>query len=257
MSIFKQFAKSFYSPQTIATYRFQGIGKTILYIFFLTLVSSIPSAFFFSSGFYNTLSATSQIAETDLPDFKISDGKLLSSETEPIEINHDGFTLFFDSTGTLSSKEIEIKKDAIALLKNEVVLIANYEAQSYDYSMLQDFELSDDDLTSFIQTIQSLLPIIIPLALLVMYIFASGLKFIEITILAFIGLLIKNMSGRTIRYRHSWILATYSVTISTVFFTVMNALRINVPSAFLLNWFVSITVLTLTIKEIPRRKTLK
>ncbi|WP_174881655.1 DUF1189 family protein, partial [Metabacillus niabensis] len=40
MNIFKQLFTSIYSPRTISTFRFQGIGKTILFVFILTLVST-------------------------------------------------------------------------------------------------------------------------------------------------------------------------------------------------------------------------
>lgn len=57
MNIFKQLFKSLYSPKDIAFYRFQGIGKTILYVFFLTLLSVIPTVYYFSAAVINGLDA--------------------------------------------------------------------------------------------------------------------------------------------------------------------------------------------------------
>ena len=39
MNIFKQLIVSLYSPKDIAKFHQQGIGKTILFVFFLTLIS--------------------------------------------------------------------------------------------------------------------------------------------------------------------------------------------------------------------------
>jgi chromate transport protein ChrA len=83
---------------------------------------------------------------------------------------------------------------------------------------------------------------------------ASGSKFIEISILAMIGLLFKNGLSRNVNYRHLWILSVYSVTITTIFFTVMDALQTTVPLDFYINWIVNMFILYLAIKEIPSNK---
>ncbi|MEH7657359.1 DUF1189 family protein, partial [Bacillus velezensis] len=49
MSIFTQLAKSVYSPKDMALFRFQKIGKTILYIMLLCLITTIPRTFFYGS----------------------------------------------------------------------------------------------------------------------------------------------------------------------------------------------------------------
>ncbi|MEM1502182.1 DUF1189 family protein [Domibacillus sp. 8LH] len=43
MSLFKRFSKSLYSPKYIASFRFESIGKTITYIFFLSFIMFLPA----------------------------------------------------------------------------------------------------------------------------------------------------------------------------------------------------------------------
>jgi hypothetical protein len=254
MNIFAQLFKSLYSPKDIAHFRFQGIGKTILYVFFLTLISVLPITYHFTNDFLQGMKNTGELLENELPPFTIENGKLSSSETKPVMIDKNGFQIVFDSTGQTAKEDVERYTNAIAILKHEIVLVANSQAQYYDYSMFQDITLTDEDIRSFIKTLQSLMPVIVPVTFVVLYIFLSASKFIGITVLAFIGLIIRSTLGKNIKYRHTWIMSAYAVTLSTIFFTIMKALQVIVPYALSIHWFVSITVLFLAIKEIPSPK---
>ncbi|MFE8695422.1 DUF1189 domain-containing protein [Cytobacillus sp. FJAT-53684] len=252
MNIFKQFIKSLYSPKDIAPYRFQGIGKTILYVFFLTLLSIIPSSVYFSTALINGMGAIQDSVKTELPSFIIENGEMQSDIDVPKIINKDDFTIIFDSTGTVNQKELSNSNNTIALLKNDAYFVAGGQVQSFSYSMINDAVLTNDDIESVLATFDSLLAIIIPLIVLVIYIFAAGLKFIEISFLALVGLLLKKLLEVDIQYRHTWRLAAYSVTLPTIFFTVMDSLKTLVPNGAILNWFVAFIILFLVIKEIPR-----
>jgi hypothetical protein len=254
MNIFTQLFKSLYSPRDIARFRFQGIGKTILYVFFLTFISALPMTYHFANGFLEGIKHTGELLKNELPAFTIENGELSSSATEPVIIDKSGFHIVFDSTGQTTKEDVERYTNAIGFLKHEIVLVANSEAQYYDYAMFQNMKLTDQDVLSFIETLQSLMPVIVPVTFVILYIFASASKFIAITFLAFIGLIIRGTLGKNIKYRHTWIMSAYAVTLSTIFFTIMESLQVIVPYSLAIHWFVSITVLFLAIKEIPSPK---
>lgn len=88
------------------------------------------------------------------------------------------------------------------------------------------------------------------------YLFTSTSKFIGVSVLAFIGLILRSTLDKNISYRHTWIMSAYAVTLSTTFFTIMETLQTAVPYAVPIHWFVSISVLFLAIKEIPSVKQL-
>ncbi|WP_027407812.1 DUF1189 domain-containing protein [Anoxybacteroides tepidamans] len=255
MNIFVQMWKSIYSPKDIARFRFQKIGKTILYVFVLALISTLPTAYYFTTSFVDGIRYTTELLKNEIPAFTIENGTLHSSATKPIVITEHGLTIVFDSTGKMTKEEVERAGNAIGLLKHEAVLVANNQTQFYNYSMFaQNAKLTNEDVHSFIETIQSLLPVLVPLAFLFLYIFTSASKFIGVSVLAFIGLILKSTLDKKISYRHTWTMAAYSVTLSTVFFTIMETLRTVVPYAAMIHWFVSVTVLFLAIKEIPSAK---
>jgi hypothetical protein len=256
MNIFKQFFRSLYSPKDIASFRFQGIGKTILYVFFLTLLSVVPSVYYFSTAATTGMETVRKGIQDKLPDFTIEGGELKSDQQTPVTIEEKGFTVIFDSSGSISPADLEDTNNALALLKNEFVLIAGQQIQTYQYSMLNAMKITKTDLLDFLNGMNDMMYIFIPLIFIFIYLFSSAVKFIEITILAVFGLAIKNLIGRKIHYRQLWRMAAYSVTLPTTFFVIMAAIKTNVPNGFLINWLVGIIVLYLALKEMPKPKKL-
>lgn len=257
MNIFKQLFKSLYSPRDIASFRFQGIGKTILYVFFLTFISILPSVYFLSSGLVNGVNEVEKSLDSELPPFQIENGELHSDHKAPVILNKENFTIIFDSTGTVDTGDLNNSRNTIAILQNSAYFIAGGQIQSLPYSMFSDISITNDDLLEILATVNSSLAIIIPLLGVVILIFASGAKFIEVSFLALLGLLLKKILNRNIQYRHTWRLAAYSVTLPTIFFTIMDSLQTAVPNGALLNWLVAYIILFLTIKEIPQPKAKK
>lgn len=254
MSIFAQAYKSLYSPKDIAKFRFQGIGKTILYVFLLTLLSILPAGYYFSKSFTEGVASLSEAFHNDLPEFTIKNGELLLDSDKPIMQEHEDFTVIFDSTGEITPEYVEQEDFAVAFLKNSLVFTAGSQSQNLEYNTFGDITITDKKIQSFISDFQSSLPIVLGLFIVLMYLLASFMKFIQVTLLALIGILLKNMLGRKIRYPQLWIMSAYSITLATIFFMLMDLFTILVPSEFLVSWFVSIMVLYLAIKETPQPK---
>lgn len=253
MNIFKQLFKSIYSPKDIAVFRFQGIGKTILYVFLLTLISLIPPLISISTEINAAIQTGKTVIEDELPSFTIEDGQLKSSSKVPITIEKGDFTVIFDSTGTVKLDDIK-DDNTVALLKNQFAFSGGGRIQTYEYSMIDSLKLTNKELAGFIDSIESSRYIIIGIAGVLILILTSASSFIEVSILALIGLAIKKMAGRRLNYGQIWRMAAYSETLPTIFFTIMAAIGTTVPNSFLINWFVAIIVLYLAINEIPKPK---
>lgn len=254
MNIFKQLIKSIYSPKDIALFRFQGIGKTIAYVFLLTFISVLPTIFYLSSALSTGLDSAKSFIHDEAPDFSITNGQLSAKTDVPITINNEGFTFFLDPTGTVTPEDVADEGNAFGLLKDEFVIAAGGQNDTYPYSMLEGLNINKNQLLDLIDSISGLKGIIIPVVSIFIYLFSSAASFIEVSVLALIGLALKNIAGRKLTYRHLWRMAAYSETLPTLFFTIMAALKTAVPNTFFINWFVVIIVLLLAIKEIPRPK---
>lgn len=253
MNIFKQFYKSLYSPKDIALFRFQGIGKSILYVFLLSFLSIVPTSFYLSTAIIEGVNAAQQSLAEEFPDFTIKDGALDSESSAPVESTINGFTLYFDSTGSLELNDLTTN-NGLALLSNEFVFIAGGELTSYPYTMIEGADLTKEDAVNLLNNADSALFILIPILILVIFLFSSAVRFIEVSVLALLGVLFKNVSGRKLQYRHLWRMAVYSITLPTLFFAIMAFLQTSVPGGFWLYWLVSLSVLYLAIKEVPASK---
>ncbi|MBD3107638.1 DUF1189 domain-containing protein [Bacillus sp. AGMB 02131] len=252
MNIFKQLWLSLYSPKDIAKFRFQGIGKTILYVFLLVLISSLPVFITTANSVNNGAQALQNAIEQKLPDFEISNGHLQADNDAPIEVTNDEFDIYFDAQGTWSVNDIALKSDnALAILPTEFVLVTNGVVQSQPYSLFEGFDLTKANIMQFMEQMDGLLTILLAIIIVVSYIFTAGLKFIEITMLALFATLILNINKKKLQYRHMWRISAYSVTLATIFFAIMNAMQVIVIGGVFVNWGVSFVIVYLAYKEIP------
>ncbi|MEX0416560.1 protein YqgB [Bacillus sp. C30] len=250
MSIFTQIAKSVYSPKDMALFRFQKIGKTILYIMLLCLITTIPRTFLYGSVIQDGVNMVNKVIEKDLPDFKIENGELTADIDQPIE-KEDGNALFvFDPNST--DLEKYQNKTGLFVLKDKVVSMGNGQTQTYSYNDLLGVSLEKKDLQDFISLFDSIYPILLFVIGFLLYLFQLFITFVGVTLLAFIG---SAMSGqRKLSYKQVWTLTAYSYTIPTIFFMIMDLFKINVPGATFIYIAVVLIVLYLTIKEVPKPK---
>ncbi|PEJ29455.1 DUF1189 domain-containing protein [Bacillus pseudomycoides] len=250
MSVFAQLVKSLYSPKDMALFRFQKIGKTILYIMLLCLIATIPKTFTFGNFTQDIVSTVHQSIEKDLPDFKIENGELHADVKAPI-IKEDGnFVFVFDPNATDTTAYAN--KQGVFVLKDKVVSINNNQTQSQSYGDFGNGTFEKKDIKDIISAIDSIYPILMLVVGIVIYLFQLFISFLGVTILAFIG---SAMGGqRKLSYKQVWTLTAYSYTIPTIFFMIMDLLKINVPWSFLLYTAIILIVLYLTIKEIPKPK---
>ncbi|CCF05881.1 DUF1189 domain-containing protein [Bacillus velezensis] len=251
LNIFTALLKSTYSPADIAKTRFQGIGKAILYVFLLSVLFTLPSAYYLCSGTVNSMNGFKTVLKKDFPDFSISNGELQTKASASKETEANGFVIVFDPTDAYGAKQIAAKQNAIGILKNKMVLAVDGQATEMNYSLMPA-DITKKEIISALNQNKTMIVTVLSVLLFIMT--AAG-KFIEVSFLAVIGLVLKNAQRKTLNYQQLWKLSAYSITLSTVFFTIMRALVITVPSEFLVNWFVNFIILFLVLKEIPPRKT--
>lgn len=253
MNIFKQFWFSLFSPKDIAKFRFQGIGKTILFVFLLVLISALPTFIYSTISIKDGVNTFNDALENKLPAFEIKDGQLHTGKKEPIIHNSEDYDIYLDSSGTLSAQDIELtSNNALALLESEFVIVANGEMQSQSYSLLNGLTITHEDLLNMLTQMDELLIVAIIIICIITFIFAAGFKFIEISIMALMARLLASISYPKLQYRHFWRLTAYCVTLPTLFFTIMSLFQTNVIGGMFVNWGVTFTMLYLTLKEIPK-----
>ncbi|MCA0986053.1 DUF1189 domain-containing protein [Guptibacillus algicola] len=253
MNIFKQLFYSLYSPKMMARFRFQKLGKPILYVFLLMAIASVPV------GILTTVTFTNAYGELkshikDVPDFELVEGELSSDQDEPFIKKDNGDTFLFDTTGETKPDDIERYQSVTAFLGDRMIIKDSGTVQEFSYNNFSTMSFTKQEVIELSENLDDLLPIFIPLVIFVVYLLQTGLKFIGVTVLATIGLLLKNITQRKVSYKQLWVLSAYAVTIPTLFFAIMSLLRTQVPFGFLLYWLVATMLLFMVIKEIPLPK---
>jgi hypothetical protein len=94
----------------------------------------------------------------------------------------------------------------------------------------------------------------IPVLFIFYYLMVAAGGFIKISIFALFGLLLALRLGKKVNYRQSWRLTAYSITLPTMFFTIMAALKTTVPGGIFIDWIITLILLLLSIREIPSPK---
>ncbi|OLP65573.1 hypothetical protein BACPU_16610 [Bacillus pumilus] len=250
MNVFSLLVKGIYSPKDIARARFTGIGKAILFIFLLSIIAAVPQGYHMSQEISHAMSGFQQVIKKDLPDFSIEKGQLQADQKTPIEKEENGITIFFDPAEKIKTSEIETKQTAIALLKDKAVISIGGQMTDVPYQLLGG-TLSKDELINVMKQNQA---IIIPVICVLLYLSTAALMFISATFLAMLGTLMKRMQQKELSFQMLWKLSAYSLTLTTVFFAIMSALKTPVANSFLLNWAINFIFLYLVLKEIPAKK---
>ncbi|MFB5662064.1 DUF1189 family protein [Alteribacillus sp. HJP-4] len=183
MNIFKKFFKSLYSFRTIGSFRFQGIGKTILYVFFLMFIASIPSSIIFTSTFLD-------------PDSR----------------------------------------------------------QQFINMQLENVNLPESDASSIMETIEGMLPILIPVGVIGLYLISVALKFIGIFFLSLFGLMIRKTAPQLLSYRQIWMISAYTVTLPTIIIALIDLLPFVIPLSFTIYWIIAFFMLYQVFKHLPKPK---
>lgn len=251
MNIFKQFYRSLFSPRDIASYRTQGVGKTVVYLILLTIIASIPTLYYMTKGINEAIHTFTMTLEEEVPDFSISNNTLVMDEKEPTIIEKSDITIVVDSTGTYDPSRISSYGNSVALLKNEFVIVTAGQTQMMDYSSFGNLTLTKDEVVSFLESMDTMSTIIITLIVVTYILFMIIYKTFQTLILAIFGNLFSKIFGRTLSYTAIWKITVYSTTIPVIFFAIMDSLQTVVPFGAILNWFISLFLVCLVIKEIP------
>ncbi|OZI13068.1 hypothetical protein CEW92_03225 [Bacillaceae bacterium SAS-127] len=253
LTILQQFIKSLYSPKHIGFFRFQGIGQTISYVFFVMLISCLPFIVYFTHIATSGLGDLQTAVKKDLPPFVIKDGVLTSSAKTKV-VQSGQTEIIFDPLNTVSAIDIQNKDRAVGLLKNEIVLSVNGQTQSFPYLFPTAKSVTNEQIVSYIDTLQSYLVIFLPILFMIYYLFVSAIGFMKVSIFAAVGSWMNKGLKRKIEYRHSFRIASYAITPSIVIMTMIDFAHIQFPYSFLLDWLLTIGVIYFAIRAIPLPK---
>ncbi|AXI31387.1 hypothetical protein CIB87_20955 [Priestia megaterium] len=253
MIMLKKMAWSLTSFQKMRSLRFEHTNKTIGFILFLTLISLLPTFFFMTLTIVNGY----HIATTELPksvsSFSISNSQLTSSHPFTKKVNGTAFTL----NSSQSIDQFHSPAHAIGFLKDGIYITTNSQTQTYSYDLLNWHHKDKNELLNLLHEQKSSLYILVPIAMLLLYVLTSGLNFLSITCLAYLGKLIGIITKKQLPFKQLWALSAYSTVALTLVYALFEAFSLSLAAYTSLYWVGTVFIYLILITGLPARKKAK
>ncbi|QQK75869.1 DUF1189 domain-containing protein [Salicibibacter cibarius] len=249
MNIWKSFFYSLFSPTMIGQFRRQKIGRTILYVFLLVLITNIPAAISISSFAVTAGERLQHVLSEDIPDYEVESGTLAAeSEQTPYTTHIDNTLVILDDSGQITPNDLAGEANVTALLEDRAFMVADGTVEQLEYGA---FSFTKAELQEATGSFLELLPAFIALILILLYLFASGMKFIGVFAISAIGLLLKKIYPARLQYGHIWVMSAYIATLPSVIGTFLDFIGRNGDASFWIYWLIAIVMSILVFRTLP------
>ncbi|QDI89816.1 DUF1189 domain-containing protein [Salicibibacter halophilus] len=252
MNIWKSFFYSLFSPSMIGRFRMQKIGRTILYVFLLVLIINVPAAISISSFALSAGDRLQHVLAEDIPDYEVESGTLaVEHEQMPFTTHIDDTLVLLDDSGQVHPSDLDGEANVTALLEDRAFMVADGDVEQLEYGA---FSFTKAELQEATGSFLELLPAFIALILILLYLFASGMKFIGVFVISGIGLLLKKFYPARLQYRHMWVMSAYIATLPSIVGAFLDVAGRNGDFSFWVYWLLVIGISILVFRTLPKPK---
>lgn len=244
-----KFAYSFFDFAAYKEFLVQGLGKSILYIFLVTLIFSTITNLNTINKFISETANIQTYFTKNAPKFELKNGLFTIDSTEPIYYKNDGQTLIVDTTGKTNKSIVESYSDAIYVDSNGIIIKQNYKTvQVMKFSDIPELNLTN----IIVQRMLELSKIIVPVILLI---FNPIISFIAnlisgFLILAPICLYMSSFMNVKLNYSKVCILSFYAMTLPLLLEALLNISGIALPEFYIVFYLITLIYCGLAIKEL-------
>lgn len=220
-----KFAYSFFNFNAYKDFIKEGLGKSILYIFIVSLVFSTFANFTLTNLITNGATEIKEVISKRIPDFNIKDGKFQLDSNEPViyEAGND-LTYILDTTGKITTSSLDKYESAFLIDSNNITFkygtnIINFLPISIFPDLTKEALLSEIDLTVNIYVV---------LIFLLGPIFSFIGKLLSVfVIIGPITYLINRIFDTKLDYFKSCTIGFYAITLPLLIKTLLNVAGIN------------------------------
>ena len=154
-----KFAYSFFDFAAYKEFLVQGLGKSILYIFLVTLIFSTLSNIKIIDKFSSELSSMETTFIHNAPNFELKNGTFSIDSNEPIYYKYDGLQLIVDTSGKTSKSVLDSYSDGIYINSKELIFRQKYTTlQTLNFSNFPEINLTKTDIQNDISRITRVRP---------------------------------------------------------------------------------------------------
>ncbi len=249
MTFRHKFAYSFFNFAAYKEFLVQGLGKSILYIFLVTLIFSTVSNISTINIFNSEIVTVEHNLMYNAPQFELNKGLLSVDSDEPIYYKHDGEFIVVDTSGKTNSSVINAYSDGIYIDSNGFIIRQNYSTiQNIKFTDVNELIITNESAKNIV----AILKIVFPLVLLI---FKPIVSFFEnlISVFLILGpltLFISSFMGVKLNYSRACTLSFYAITLPLLLESLLSISGIVSPEFFAIFYIVSLIYCGLAIKEI-------
>jgi len=249
MGFMHKFAYSFFDFSTYKEFLVQGLGKSILYIFLVTLIFSTITNINTISIFKSEIANIQEKFVQSAPNFELKNGLFIIDSDEPIYYKHDGEQLIVDTSGKTNKSILDSYSNGVYINSSELTIRQNYITQK----TIKFSDFTEVTLTNrYIQSILSSLIIILPIILLLLNpIIAFLLNLISgFLILGPLTLNISSIMGVKLNYSKACTLSFYAMTLPLLLEALLDISGIALPEFIAIFYIIALIYCGLAINEI-------
>lgn len=249
MGFRRKFAYSFFDFATYKDFLAQGLGKSILYIFLVTLIFSTITNIKTIGTFNTDLSNIEDKLTHNAPKFEFKDGLLSIDSNEPIYYKYDGQMLIFDTSGTTNASSLDSYSDGIYVNSNSLILRQNYNTiQTVEFTNFNELVVNN----KIAQDTLSIMKIVFPVILLLLN---PILSFFENLVSGFaiigpLSISIGSLMGVKLNYSKACTLSFYAMTLPLLLKALVEISGVHLPEFIGVFYIVALLYCGLAIKEI-------
>ena len=244
-----KFAYSFFNFAAYKEFLVQGLGKSILYLFLVTLIFSTITNINVIAKFNSEISIIQATFIHSAPNFELKNGLLSVDSDEPIYYKHDGEQLIVDTSGKTNKSLLDSYSDGIYINSDEITIRQNYSTiQTLQFTDFSEFDLTNKTLQSSLSILKSIFPIILlildPILSFLVNLISGFL------ILGPLSLNISSIMGVKLKYSKACILSFYAMTLPLLLESLLEISGIDLPVFFVIFYIVALIYCGLAIKKI-------
>lgn len=251
MGFMHKFAYSFFDFAAYKQFLVQGLGKSILYIFLVTLIFSTIT----NINTINTFVSETTIIQTKFvqsaPSIELKDGVLTVDSDKPLYYKHNGEILIVDTSGTTNKSILDTYSNGIYINSNELVLRQNYKTiESFKFSTFPELNVTNQTIQYFLYMSKIIVPVLL---LFITPLIAFLLNLISgFLILAPISLNIGSVMGVKLKYSTACILSLYAMTLPLLLEALVDISGITSNEFIIIFYVIALIYCWLAINELKK-----
>ncbi|MFT8349983.1 DUF1189 domain-containing protein [Clostridium saccharoperbutylacetonicum] len=244
-----KFVFSFFDFTAYKEFLAQGLGKSVLYIFLVTLIFSTLTNFKTIDTFNSQISDIHEVVVNKVPSFEFKNGQLSMDSTEPFYYKHNGDMLIIDTVDKTDTSALNQYNNGIYINSSELVYRQNYTTiYTVDFSEYSDINLTNSSIAKILLILKIILPVILLIVNpIVSFLVNLAAVFI---IIGPMSLLISSIMGIKSNYATACTLGFYSITLPLLLEALINISGIEINNFIVIFYIISIIYCYLALKEI-------